>query len=82
MYLKASAADFKWHTHTPNDHITIDEELVMFTDKCPFLMFIKSKAVKYGIKVRVAADAKNFYGYNMQVYTDKTDGAREKKQGF
>jgi len=29
--------------------------------------------------VWVAGDAKNFYAYNMQVYTSKTDGARKKK---
>jgi hypothetical protein len=39
----------------------------MFGDKCPFYTFIKSKKVKYGIKVWVAAAAKNFYSYNMQV---------------
>jgi len=45
-------------------------------------MFIKSKPVKYGIKVWVAANAKNFYTYNMQAYTGKTDGPREKKKGL
>jgi hypothetical protein len=53
--------------HTPNEHIIMDEQLVMFTDKCQFLMFIKSKAVKYAIKVWIAAYAKNFNGYNMQL---------------
>jgi hypothetical protein len=54
----------------------------MFTDKYPFYMFIKSKLVKYGIKVWVATDAKNSCAYNMQVYTGKTDRVREKKQGL
>ena len=31
-------------------------------------------------KVWVAADAKNFYANNMQVYTSTTDRVREKKQ--
>jgi hypothetical protein len=35
--------------------------------------FIKSKPVKYGIKVWVSAVANNFYVYNIQVYTGKTD---------
>jgi len=30
-------------------------------------------------KVWVAGDANNFYAYNMQVYTSKTDGARKKQ---
>lgn len=37
---------------------------------------------KYGMEVRVAADAKNFYAYNIQVYTSTTDRVREKKQGL
>jgi hypothetical protein len=32
----------------------------MFTDKYPFYMLIKSKPVKYGIKVWVAVEAENF----------------------
>jgi hypothetical protein len=55
---------------------------VVFRDKYPFYMFIKSKLGKYRIEIRVTADTKYFYAYNMQVYTDKTDGAREKKQGL
>ena len=35
--------------NTPNEHVTIDEQLVVF--KHPFHMFIKSKAGKYGIKL-------------------------------
>ena len=71
-----------WMTYKLNEHTTIDEQLVVFRDKCPFYVFIKSKPSKDGIKVRVPADAKYFYAYNMQVYTNKTDGAREKKQGL
>ena len=43
-------------------------------------MFIKSKPGKYGIKLWVAADAKNFYACIMQVYAGKNGGIREKKQ--
>ena len=65
---------------TPNEHIILDEQLVAFRDRSPFYMFIKSKPVKYGIKLCVAADAKEFHAYDMQVYTSKSDKAREKKQ--
>jgi len=54
----------------------------MFRGKCPFCMFIMSKPGKYGIKLWVAADAKNFYACNMQVYTGKSGGVKEKKQGL
>ena len=39
--------------YPPNEHITIDEQLVVFRGKCPFHMFIKSKPGKYGIKLWV-----------------------------
>ena len=47
--------------YTPNEHITIDEQFVVFRGKCPIRVFIKSKPGKYGLKLWVAADAKNFY---------------------
>ena len=43
---------------------------------------MKSKPGKYGIKLWVAAKAKNFHACNVQVYTAKSDGVREKKQGL
>jgi len=68
--------------YTPNKLITTDEQLVVFTGKCLFREFIKSKQGKHGIKLWVADEAKTFYVCNMQVYTGKNDGVREKKQGL
>jgi len=68
--------------YTPNEHITNDEELVVFRGKYPFCAFIKSKPGKYGFKLWVAADAQNFYTCDMQVNTGKSDGVRDKKQGL
>ena len=68
--------------YTPNEHVTSDEQLVVFRGKCPFCVFIKSKPGKYGIKLWVAAEAKNFYACDMQVYTGKSDGVKEYKQGL
>jgi hypothetical protein len=68
--------------YSPTEHMTTDEQLVVFRDKCPFHMAMKSKTVKYGIKMWVAAVAKKFHAYDMQVYTGKTDRAREKNKGL
>jgi hypothetical protein len=68
--------------YTPHQHITTDEQLVVLRCKWPILTFIKSKPGKYRIKLWVAADAKNFYACNMQVYIYKSGGGREKKQGL
>jgi len=46
--------------YAPNEHIPTDEQLVVLRGKCPFRVFIQSKSGKYGIKLWVAADAKNF----------------------
>ena len=45
-----------------------------------FYMFIKSKPGKCGIQVWAAPDVKSFYAHNTQVYSGKSDGAREKMQ--
>jgi len=45
-------------------------------------VFIKSKPGNFGIKLWVAAKAKNFYACNIQVYNGKSGGVREKKQGL
>jgi len=67
---------------TPNGHINIDEQFVEVRGKCPFCVFIKSKLGTYGIKLWVAADAKNFYACNMQVLTGKSGEVRKKKHGL
>jgi hypothetical protein len=43
---------------------------------------MKSKLGNCGIKVWVAADAKSFHVYKMQLYIGRTDAEREKKQGL
>jgi len=55
---------------------------VVFIEKCPFHMAMKSKPVKYRIKLWVAADAKKFHAYDMQLYTGKSDRAREKNKSL
>ena len=40
-----------------------------------------SKPNKYGIKIWVCCDAKNYYVTNFSIYRGKTDGKREKNQG-
>jgi hypothetical protein len=45
-------------------------------------MFIQSKPAKHGIKLWLAAEAKNFYAWKKQVYNGKSDGEKKKKQGL
>jgi hypothetical protein len=66
--------------YTPYEHLTTDEYLVVIRGKCPFHMCVKSKPVKYGIKLWVAADAKHVYTCNMQVYTGNRGGVRKRSR--
>ncbi len=51
---------------------TVDEAMIPFKGRLGFKQYIRSKPVKWGIKVFVLADATNGYVKNLQVYTGKT----------
>ncbi|KRX83192.1 PiggyBac transposable element-derived protein 4 [Trichinella sp. T6] len=52
-------------------HVTIDEVLVSFKGRCPFRMYISSKAAKYGIKIFELSDSETYYVSKMEVYVGK-----------
>ncbi|KRY13934.1 PiggyBac transposable element-derived protein 4 [Trichinella patagoniensis] len=52
-------------------HVTIDEVLVSFKGRCPFRMYIPSKAAKYGIKIFELSDSETYYVSKMEVYVGK-----------
>lgn len=60
----------------PGEIITVDESLLEFHGRCPFKMFIPSKAAKFGIKIYCAVDLESRYMYNAEVYLGK--GEEEK----
>jgi len=37
--------------YTSNEHLTTEEQVVVFRGTCPFCMFIKPKPGKYGFKL-------------------------------
>ncbi|KAK0046844.1 piggyBac transposable element-derived protein 4 [Biomphalaria pfeifferi] len=56
---------------TPSEYCTVDEQLLAFRGRCPFKMYIPSKPDKYGIKIMMMCDSKNYYMCNAEVYTGK-----------
>jgi hypothetical protein len=80
--------------YAPNEHITFDEQLAVFINNVHSTFFLiltyydvilhvyKIKTKKCGIQVWDAADVNSCYAYNTQVYSGKSDGAREKKLGL
>ncbi|KAK0060041.1 piggyBac transposable element-derived protein 4 [Biomphalaria pfeifferi] len=57
--------------YTPSEYCTVDEQLLAFRGRCPFKMYIPSKPDKYGIKIMMMCDSKNYYMCNAEVYTGK-----------
>jgi len=60
--------------YTQNEHINVDEELVVLRPMCLFYVFVKLKPGKIWYqRLWVAADAKSLCAYKMQVHKGKTD---------
>ncbi|KAL1513769.1 hypothetical protein ABEB36_003135 [Hypothenemus hampei] len=47
--------------YNPHKFCTVDEQLLGFRGRCPFRVFIKSKPVKYGLKIVTLNDATTSY---------------------
>lgn len=70
----------KWYV--PGENVTIDEQLLPYRGRCPFLQYIPSKPDRYGIKIWALCDSETSYAWNMQVYTGKDRNCRpEVNQG-
>nr|CAI5860047.1 unnamed protein product [Callosobruchus analis] len=52
----------------PSEFLTIDEQLLSFRGRCPFIQFIPSKPAKYGVKMFALVDAKTSYALNLEPY--------------
>ncbi len=60
--------------YIPGADITIDEQLVAFRGRCPFVVYMPSKPCRYGIKVWWATDANTSYPLNGQIYLGHQPG--------
>ena len=54
--------------YSPNNHIAIDEGMIAFKGRLSFRQYMPAELTKYGIKVWMAADSKNGYIINYNVY--------------
>ena len=57
--------------YTPGQWLTIDQHLCRYRGRCHFRQYIPSKPDRYGIKIYVLADSRNFYPVNFEVYCGK-----------
>ena len=66
----------------PFENVTVDEQLLTYRGRCPFIQYIPSKPGKYGIKFWMLSDSKTSYVSRVQVYTGRqADAPRETNQG-
>lgn len=54
--------------YIPGSEVTIDEQLLGFTGRCPFRMYIPNKPDKYGIKFPMMCDATSKYMIDADPY--------------
>ena len=59
-------------SYIPNTFLTVDEHLCKYRGRCPFKQYIPSKPHRYGIKMFIVADSRNFYPNNVEIYTGKS----------
>ena len=61
--------------YSPNKHIAVDEGMIAFKGRLSFRQYMPAKPTNYGIKVWTAADSKNGYVVNFDVYLGSEEGA-------
>lgn len=57
--------------YVPGKYLTVDEQLLPFRGRCPFIQYIPNKPAKYGIKIWIVCDSKTYYAYNLEVYVGR-----------
>ena len=60
-------------------YATIDEQLVPFRGRCPYLQYMPSKPAKYGIKIFWLCDAFLTYAFNARIYVGRQPGSEPEK---
>ncbi|XP_013407355.1 piggyBac transposable element-derived protein 4-like [Lingula anatina] len=59
--------------YSPSRNLSVDEAMVKFKGRCPFLQYIPAKPCKWGIKSWAVTDAETFYLLDLNIYTGKHD---------
>ena len=62
--------------YDPHKEISVDEGMIKFKGRCPFLQYMAGKPTKWGIKAWALCDSHSYYMVDFNVYTGK-DTTRE-----
>ena len=68
--------------YDPSKNMSIDEGMIAYKGRLSFRQFMPAKPTKYGIKVWMAADAKNGYVSNFAVYLGQAENNRRRIHGL
>ena len=55
----------------PRQNMCIDEGMIKFKGRCPFLQYLPAKPTKWGIKAWAVCDSHSLYMLNFNIYTGK-----------
>lgn len=72
-----SVLDSSLSHNIPQEHISIDEQMVGTRCRVSFIQFMPDKPQRFGIKLWALADSRNGYLCNFQIYTGKEAGTAE-----
>lgn len=68
--------------YVPGASVTVDEQMIPYRGRVPFLQYIPSEPDPYGIKGWLCTDSYTSYAFNMQVYVGRDRNcAQEIRQG-
>lgn len=67
--------------YTPGAHVTIDEQLLGFRERCRFRMYVPNKPNRYGIKIPMICDSGTKYMFNAMPYIGKATNTNGLPQG-
>ena len=55
----------------PGKNLCVDEAMIKFKGRCPFLQYMPAKPTKWGIKAWAICDSKTFYMLDINIYAGK-----------
>ena len=64
------------------ENISIDEKMIKFTGRSHMKQYVKNKAVKWGFKVFILAEASSGYVYDWKLYEGKKYSTQKKNLSF
>ncbi|XP_049437725.1 piggyBac transposable element-derived protein 4-like isoform X3 [Epinephelus fuscoguttatus] len=66
----------------PRSEVCVDEMLIGFRGRCPFMQYMPSKPDRYGLKVWALCECETSYCWNLQFYLGKPSPTAKREEGL